>query len=361
MKTLHIACMPFPAAQGTQAAVRAMVEAEGHDATLLTYGEGAFPIEPGFAWARARRMPGPVSTRSGPSVRKVAADVLVLARARELASDRLIVAHHVEAAGIAFALGAPFVYLAHTALEPELPAYGTGAFAPLLARIGALADRAIVARAPVSGAVSPMLAARLSAIRPVEYVPVPWPLAARAEPPGTRVVAYVGNLDRYQGWEDAVEAVSTIDATLLVATQSPVGALVRHADRHRVRLEIARLATEADRRRVYARADVVVVPRRLEGGVPVKLLDALARGAAVVTTERARAGLAIDGAARVVADDAPAMALAIDELLEAPAERRHLGEAGRAFIEAEHSRMKFVDALSSLAARLRSTEALSRP
>jgi glycosyltransferase involved in cell wall biosynthesis len=84
----------------------------------------------------------------------------------------------------------------------------------------------------------------------------------------------------------------------------------------------------------------------------VKLLDALARGAAVVTTERARAGLAIDHAVRIAADDdVESLASALGELLAAPAERRRLGEAGRAFIAEEHSRVKFLRCFSSLVSR----------
>lgn len=351
-KTLHIACMPFPTSQGTQAAVRAMVEAlEG---TLLSYGEGAFPVSPSFVWFRAPRLPGALSARSGPSLRKIAADSLVLARARSLArDDTLVVAHHVEAAAVAFALGRPFVYVAHTALGPELPAYAPPWFAAVLERAGSLVDRAIVSRSPVACAVSPMLAARLSSYRAIEYLPVPWPvLPPIAHTSSARAVAYVGNLDAYQGWEDAVEAAGRIGARLLVGTQSDPEPLKRHADRHRVAVEIRRLTTEADRTRIYAEAPVVVVPRRLEGGVPVKLLDALARGAAVVTTERARAGLAIEHAVRIAEDDdVESLASAMGDLLEALGERRRLGEAARAFIAEEHSRVKFLRCFSSLVSR----------
>jgi glycosyltransferase involved in cell wall biosynthesis len=354
-RTLHIACMPFPTSQGTQAAVRAMVEAL--DGTLLSYGEGAYPCSPSFEWVRAPRLPGSLSTRSGPSLRKVATDSLVLARARELAADHtLIVAHHVEAAAIAFALGRPFLYVAHTALGPELPAYAPPWLAGLLSRAGALADRAIVSRSPAACAVSPMLAARLSQYGSIEYLPVPWPVLAPIAHDASRArrsIAYVGNLDAYQGWEDAVEAAARIGARLVVGTQSDTAALERHAARHAAEVVVRRLANEADRRRIYAEAHVVVVPRRLEGGVPVKLLDALARGAAVVTTERARAGLAIDHAVRVAFDDdVESLARAIDELLEWPEQRRRLGEAGRAFIADEHSRVKFRSRFSSLLSRL---------
>ena len=73
---LHLAALPFPSYQGTQAAIRSMLEtrhASGTRVELFTYGnagydwESPFPLHRGPEAAR-------VALRSGPSVAKLLAD-----------------------------------------------------------------------------------------------------------------------------------------------------------------------------------------------------------------------------------------------------------------------------------------------
>jgi glycosyltransferase involved in cell wall biosynthesis len=94
---------------------------------------------------------------------------------------------------------------------------------------------------------------------------------------------------------------------LVVASASDHAALQASALRIGVagRLVFAPLATEDDRVYAHAAADVAVVPRRAPGGLPIKLLDTLARGLPAVANRRALAGLSLGPAVTVVADDDP--------------------------------------------------------
>lgn len=383
MRSLHVAAMPFPSHQGTQAAVRAMVDVLagiGRDTHLLTYAHGAFPIDPAFVLHRVPDFPRVRSLRSGPSIGKVALDVAMVRALRrlhgELAPD-VVVAHHVEAATAALAARVrPLVFVAHTALGPELPTYAPPPLAEPLARVGDAADRALVTRAGASCAVSPMLRDRLiqTSGAGVTYVPVPWPVPAertadeRAR--GRRrhrltdrdeVILYAGNLDRYQGWEDVLDAFASLassrpDARLLVATESDPTPLHDRALAagigHRVR--IARLDGEEARRELHAAADVAAVPRRAMGGVSIKLLDALARGVPTVTTARAAAGLDLRGSAVVVADDDPdAIATGVRIALSAPDAAGRLGTLARAYVATDHAPARFAGALDEAIDRAR--------
>src|SRR5690606_1742301 len=157
--------------------------------------------------------------------------------------------------------------------------------------------------------VSPLLARMLSerAEREVRYVPVPWSVPPPIEPgerqkartrfgmtPTEPVFLYAGNLDAYQGLDLLARAFAIVrerrpDARLLVATASDPDPLegARWSLGCRDRACFAPLADEPDRRVAHAAADAVLVPRASPGGLPIKLLDALARGAPVIAMRRA--------------------------------------------------------------------------
>lgn len=375
MVVLHVAAMPFPSPQGTQAAVRAMLEAlaaAGQETHLATYARGAGTLEDAaFTVHRVPDLPRDRSLRSGPSVRKLVLDASLAALVPRLVRrlrPSLVVAHHAEAMLAALAARArPLVYVAHTALGPELPAYWGSLNPSLLSLVGDALDRRLVRRADEVCAIAPSLAEHLTrnAERPVHSIPFPWPptlirgdehrglpvpqATVRREfgfSENEQVLLYAGNLDRYQGVETLLDAAQLVaGARLLVATESSTDWLEREARRRGLTVTVAPLATESDRSRAHAAADVSVVPRALPGGVPVKLLDALSRGVPVVASRRATGGLALDEVAVVVADDdAEALAVGIRMLLAAPRARASLAAAGRAYVAREHSADRFVAA-----------------
>lgn len=350
-RALHAAALPFPTPQGTQAAIAAMLRAlADRDVELLAYAHGDPRCEaPGVPIARLSRSFGDRSLRSGPSLAKIAQDIVL---AREIARRRpgIVVAHHVEAAAASMLARAPTVFVAHTALGPELPSYARSG-GGLLSRAGDALDRALTRGALATLAVSPSLAERLSALAEVEvpWLPIPWPVAPpisereRSDARRTlgiaadeRVVVYAGNLDRYQGLELLFDALRVVRARLIVATSS---ADPLPADLAAIR---APIHDEPARRLVHAAADIAAVPRRAEGGLPIKLLDAMARGVPVAAVRRATAGLALDGAIVVADDDPGSLAGAISSLLDDRERARTLSTRATEWIARELDRDRFL-------------------
>jgi glycosyltransferase involved in cell wall biosynthesis len=375
---LHVAAMPFPTAQGTQAAVHRMVEATakaGGEAHLLTYGRGAFERHANYALHRLPDLPGREAFRSGPSLRKIVLDVALPFAIRRLnaqLSPRAVVAHHVEAALGCIAAGVPFLFVAHTSLSAELPTYLPSSVAAPIARAGRTLDAFLVRRAERCLAVSPSLAARLAreSGRGVHDAPIPWSVhapfgpgeraAARANlriDAGAAVALYAGNLDAYQGWETALEAVTfarrsqpTLRALFL--TNSDTAPLTRLARQLGVAdaLILAPNTGGAARRRAHAASDLALIPRRSEGGFPVKMLEAFAHGVPAVVEHRAQAGLDLTQVTMVVPNEHPtAFAVGITRVLEGTGVGKALAEtlaaAGRAYVHTHHSGERFLRAL----------------
>ena len=82
-------------------------------------------------------------------------------------------------------------------------------------------------------------------------------------------------------------------------------------------------------------ARIVVAPVRFGTGMRGKVLEALAMGRPVVTTSLGAEGLgAVSGQHLIIADDAPAFAAAVTQLLADPALAARIGAAGRGLVEA---------------------------
>lgn len=96
-------------------------------------------------------------------------------------------------------------------------------------------------------------------------------------------------------------------------------------------------------------ATVAAAPLLYGAGIQNKVLEAMACGAPVVTTEQAAGGMqAQPGQDLVVASDTAAFAAAIVRLLDHPAERIALGDAGRAYVERHHSWLAVIDQLETI-------------
>ncbi len=365
---LHVACLPFPSHQGTQAAVDAMLRAEstlGRPAHLLAYAHGAYAVDVPYEIHRAPDFPKVRSLRSGPSWGKVALDARCVASMRALARrlrPRAIVAHHIEAAVSSLAAAvAPVYYVAHTSLSQELPVYFPRLPSEAVSAIGRAAERWVCRRASGVAAVAPSLATLLEDAR---CVPVPWPHAAehlsqeeaRAAlglPADARVCLYAGNLDRYQGWEHLIEAVARLRRTdsrarLLIATESDTAPARRAAGAlglaHTV--DFRGLSSERVRMQVHAAADLAWIPRRTEGGLPIKMLDAFSRRVPVVAMERATAQLGVADAAVVVPNDNPgALADGAARLFDHPEAGDALRERASAYLKAHHNAAAYLEAM----------------
>jgi glycosyltransferase involved in cell wall biosynthesis len=344
MRSLHLAALPFPTPQGTQGALHAMLDAlatAGHDTHLLCYPELAAQsrLQSSRAPQVARRyrvhradslVARSRSSRSGPSLEKLWLDAALWTHARrlhrELAPD-LVVAHHVEAALCGLSLGSPVLYLAHTSLGSELSSYFPAPLGRLARALGHHLDRFLCRSLPGVLAVSPLLASLLQQTSgsDVRSIVVPWEVPQMPTPrertearrhlqlSTTQPVAlYAGNLDAYQGLEALFSPLLESsrrfpELVWLVATAAPSDAFERALKEHGLaaRVRFAPLASEAERSRVHAAADLALVPRAAPGGLPIKLLEALSRGTPTVAARLACAGLSLPTEALEMVEDEP--------------------------------------------------------
>lgn len=380
---LHVAALPFPTRQGTQAVIRQMLEAEtadGRAAHLLTYSESGYPLSPTFSLHRVPAFPRLPTQRSGPSGAKVLLDLRMtcsLRRCVQRLRPQMLVAHHVEAAAVCLsATRLPVLFFAHTDLGAELPGYAPPALSGPLRWAGAALDRWLLRRAHAIATISPALADQLQrqesrAAERIAFVPPPWQqpvdraperLAARTAlglSPTASWLLYAGNLDAYQGWESLLEAQvrlrqDGLDARLLVATDSDPAPLLRRARRAGLaeQVKLAPLSGERMRALVHAAADLALVPRKAPGGLPIKLLDAMARGLPAVVAPRATAGLSLDRVCEIAREDSgEALAVAAKRVLDSDRLRHRLALAGPAHVARWHSGSTYLQALDAACKR----------
>jgi glycosyltransferase involved in cell wall biosynthesis len=93
-----------------------------------------------------------------------------------------------------------------------------------------------------------------------------------------------------------------------------------------------------DIRPAVSAAAVSVIPLRIGSGTRLKILEAAALGKAMVSTRLGAEGLTFgDGSEIVLADEPPALAAGVADLLERPAARAAMGAAARRRVEEEYS------------------------
>jgi len=340
MRVALVVAGPFPAFRGSQVLVGHVADglrSRGHTVELVTYG--------------AR-----LANRPGPSARRVALDAWLLVRlVGRIVRERIDVihVHNYEAAiaGLVAArlTGRPLVYHGHCALADELPTYTAS---PRLRRIAAAAgrflDEHVPKRADFCITVTDALSARLrgvgvraDALACIEPVAAPGELRPVAVPSGEPLVCYAGNLDGYQNLAfllDAFRRIRDVEprARLVLVThadaQAQVARLVAGGSTDGV--EIVHAASYDEVRARLADAAVAVSPRSERSGFPIKLLNYMAEGKAIVASAGSAKGL-VDGLnARVVADgDAGAFASAVVGLLRDRAARERLGRTARASVD----------------------------
>ena len=363
MRIAALAAFPFPAPLGSQVFVieqlRALAE-QGARTTLFTYGSGIGPAPAEFETRRIPAWTSPHRARAGPQWRKPVADAALLARflvgARRERFD-LVLAHNAEAALIALATrpvtGIPVVYVAHTLLAGELASYAPPVWQRLLDPLGAAIDGLVARRADAVLALCRTAALQLgrSARGPVAMIPPG--LAVQAPPSETlqlracaqfglepgRFALYAGNLDGYQGLDvlDGTAArLAQRGIRLVVATQSelpaPNPALMSDA------LTLVRLPSFDEVRALCFAAGVLVLPRRLPGGFPIKLLNYMEAAKAIVAFEPMASGLEHGRTAWILPGQAGSteLALAIRTLLAEPARAAALGRAARQHLLLHH-------------------------
>lgn len=202
-------------------------------------------------------------------------------------------------------------------------------------------DRAVLAR------LAPAL--RLTTVPNVVDLP-PEPSAAEEDP---LTVAFQGGLDWYPNRDAVTFLLIAIlpelrrrvpDVRFVIAGRNPDARFVR---RFQHLPGVTFTGTVADMRPVIAQAAVCVAPLRIGSGTRLKILEAAAMAKAMVATTVGAEGLDFQVPEEIVlADEAAAFADATAALLRNPRLRREMGQAARARVGRQYS-------LSALRASLR--------
>src|SRR6266704_6726275 len=150
------------------------------------------------------------------------------------------------------------------------------------------------------------------------------------------LVCYAGNLDGYQNLGFLLRSFARVRARvpaarLVLVTHAAPGALRRAVGPG---VEIVRAKSYDEVRARLDAADVVVSPRAERSGFPMKLLNYMAAGKAIVASAGSAKGLRDGVTGRIVPDgDEAAFAAAVIELLADAAARARLGAAARHAVE----------------------------
>lgn len=311
-----VGACPFPTCQGSQVLIRQLSEAlqkRGHEVHVVTYhiGEATDNIS-----LPIHRIPGIIpyrKFRAGPAWRKPFLDILLISKLFQVVKRfgiDIIHAHNYEAvlAGLAvrFFTGVPVLFHTHGVMEDELHTYFQGRLTRYAARKSALLlDSLTSRRANHIIAISPETmsffqskeidCSKIDYIPPGIFFPEPIPEKAKnyvqqinniGEGP---IVLYAGNLDQYQNLNFLIESFVLVlnkvpEAKLVLLTHCETDhyeklcrdlgisgnvALIGYTDFNQVQFFLKK-------------SDLAVLPRTSWSGFPIKLLNYMAAGKAVV-------------------------------------------------------------------------------
>ena len=338
MRPLRLALLgafAFPAPLGSQRyaaeQARALREA-GAEVELLAYPT---------AGARLR----------GLHPRKLAADRALgrrLAAAQRTRPFDAVLAHNAEAALVALALrrrlGLPVVYVAHTLWAEELHAWaplpGSGGLGAALDRaLARAADAVLVLSEPARRSLAPAARGPVALVAPghrAEPAPTAAEIAsacARHGLPPEGFALYAGNLDRYQD-------LALLDAAATRAPGLPAVVVTHAARGARFRgLRVIEVGTVEEARLLTYGAALALLPRRSQGGFPIKLLHYMEAARATVARTGVAGVLEHGESAWLLRDDAGPgeVAAAIRSLAADAALRRRLGEGALRRLETHHA------------------------
>lgn len=380
-RVLVVAPQPFYEDRGTPIAVRHTLRALselGYEADVLTFPVGDSPAIPGVRylrvanWLRLRRVP------IGLSLRKLWFDLfLYVALRRQLRRHSYACLHAVEEAAFLAVLAArqqqlPVIYDMQSSMVeqlcqqqfwrlPPLRWLATACEQWLLSRV----DQVIcsVGLAAYVRAVAPQARVRewrYPGATEVRIAPADAAAAReRFQIPGDRpVVMYAGNCQAYQGVTHLVEAIIMVHARLPETHFVLVGAEAREAEALRAYLEgwvppqryqLLPRVSQQDAAALLSLADLVVSPRSAGGNLPLKIVDYLAAGRAIVATDiPAHRALLSEDIARLAQPSAVGLAMAIVELLQQPEQIRRLQQAAATYARTRLGWVQFAQSVGEL-------------
>jgi len=358
MRILLVAPQPFYQERGTPIAVRMLIEvlcSQGHAVDLLTYHEGADLDIDGLKILRTPALPGLRHVPIGISWKKLVCDLLISGRLLGLAMTRRYdVIHAVEEAVFPAILlrssaRARVVYDMDSLLGEQLVSKWR-LLRPVERMLRAM-ERAVIRRADAVFAVCNDLAQHVSVDAPgvpvflIEDVALPsQQFGGGAEPLRELLdirgplALYVGNLQRYQGIEQLVRAMTqlpkALDLTLVVigGAEEDVArmrSLVRklHLEEQVYLLGPRPLAQLTD---FLAQADILVSPRLRGSNTPMKVYSYMNSGTAILATRiLSHTQVLDDGCALLVEPNPQALAHGLETLAMDETLRARLGAAAR--------------------------------
>lgn len=359
-RILMIAACPFPAPRGTPVRILRVAEAlarRGHTVHVATYHLGGSTEGLPFEVHRIPRVPTYNKMDPGPTYQKLAiVDPLlagnVLRLARRLRPD-IIHAHHYEglitALPAKYIFGIPVVFDSHVLLQAELHYYDLKGLGKAKRDIGMKLDRYLTRRADHVIPVAKEIRAHLIQQNIVDHLRITVahngvehsffegaPGAFPAD--GLRRIIFTGNLALYQGVDLLLRAFADLlrqrkDVQLVVVSNDQRDAFEQLARDAGVLGHIDFLDADLERLpHQIASADIAVNPRTDCPGVPQKLLNYMAAGAAVVSFQGSAKHLSHDETGLIVADDdTAAFAAAMNLLLDDDALRRRLGAEAKLY------------------------------
>ena len=364
-----VAACPFPANHGTPGSIRELSQAvaeRGHRVHVVTYPmQQAIPVH-GVHIHRVGQFLASRPVTVGPTAYRPLLDLLlVVALVRIIRRERLDVVHGHNYEGAlagylaARVTGRPLVYHAISTMIDELPSYGfirPRTLAVGLARVlDAVVPRSADHVIALSEELRRFVVARGVPDERVTVVPLGVHVAMFEHGDGEAVrrrlglgdaplVVYTGILDEFQRVDYLVRAMGRVVATVPRARVLVAANITRDRDIERLRQQAQELGI-ADRLTVswpttleelpdiLAAADVAVCPRPDTPGFPVKLLNYMAAGKAIVTFRGSSKGLEHMTEAFVAADhDWTQLGEGIGRLLTDRALAARLGAGARAAV-----------------------------
>ncbi len=349
-----LAACPFPVPQGSQVLLKdtaLALKRMGHDVHLVVYGYGIGDDHSGLTIHRCTNFPGGRKTSAGPSLMKPFQDLALLFTLHRVVREQnidIVHAHNYEALAVALASRKrPIVYHAHNAMADELPHYFKTKKLPkkfgkwMDSTFPKRADHVIVHHTRLGTYLSDECGCDSSKISvlppPVQDGLFDSPKLDDALPP----VLYTGNLDSYQNLSLLTTVMNKVrkkipESRLIIATHSPT-----RGCSPLLNAEVIHLKGLQDFKQLMAKDAVFVCPRVSWSGYPIKLLNAMAAGKAIVACKSAaypishqENGLIVDD------DDAQAFADAVLKLMDNQELRKKLGTNARKTIEEKHSYKK---------------------
>lgn len=368
MRILLVAPQPFYSPRGTPIAVRAAAQAlgeGGHEVDILTLSQGEDVALPNVRVHRAPGVPFVRSVPIGPSVRKLLSDTLLVGPLRRMLDRGAYdVVHAVEdGALLAWWLhhrtGIPYVYDMDSHLSQQLA--GGGSLSRMAAGVMAGLERRVLRDAAGVLAVCPALlevatrhhpaeTAALLPDGPIHDGDVAEPSAEIQALGGIRVV-YVGNLQPYQGVNLLLDSFRSISRehpeARLVIVGGPPAQAASCARAHRSLVAEGKVHFLGPRPleelgNVLAAAHVVASPRLKGVNTPMKIYSYLESARPLLATRlRTHTQVLNDDVACLVPATTHGMAEGLRRLVENPALRRRLGQAGRTLVRERYSPEQF--------------------